>query len=255
MNNPARLATLVACVAALICGFAASAMASVGQITKAQVNADGTEAEIAGSVTWAGCVHQVLLPKEPRKEKPPIGWPEGPEEKIWPSPYCGWIPFATLGPGSTIADCSSVGRQNPEQQGDGVVLVWFGAERRDIGSEEFDLSGVSLDATSQLICLSAVEIAPSRDFACAFYVGFECPPYRMARFPLVFASASLEFLARGSAPPDPSPGGSSAGGSSADERAASPPPRIRRCANRRDKAMSSRASRCKRHRHQKNNGR
>lgn len=244
MSGCARLTALVAYAAAITAIVAPSATASSGEITKELANPEGTEAEIAGSVSWTGCTHTV--PYEHIIHVPPMPGQEGPWLPVYrgyPAPYCGWLPFATVGPGQEESDCLAQGRRDPGSLGQEVALVWSASERRDLGQEDFDVTGVPL-GQGQLVCLSAIEVAPSRDFVCAFYVGFECPPYVMARFPVTFASASIE--TDSNALSDPSPGGPPVGGSSTGGPGPSPTSSVKRCAKRRGHATSSKAKRCKR---------
>lgn len=201
MSRSSRLMVLLACVAAIGAILAPAAAGSSGDITKALSNAEGTEAEIAGSVSWTGCEHSVLR----WEGKPPIvwpipEWPEAPfppEKEIWPPwppPYCGWVPFVTVGPGDEKSDCSAPERENPDSLGEGVTLVWSAAERRDQGNEDFDVKDVPLDQGGRLVCLSVTEIAPVPVF-CYLVIGpgvAPCKPFAMARFYGVLGSALID---------------------------------------------------------------
>lgn len=222
------------------------AKASSGEIARAAANGASTEAEVAGSVAWTGCTHSVPWPVRPPWPGPIVEWSgePGSPEKVWPPPYCAWIPFATLGPGTAASDCSVPGRRYPESLGDGISLIWSGSERRDLGSEDFEVSGVPFRADAgRLVCLSAIEIAPSREFACALYVGFECPPFVMAHFPLSMDSAVVESDAPERPVATPETGGSTP---------SEPPPvsrKARKCPKRAKVAQRPRARHCKRHGH------
>lgn len=249
MSGYARLGALVACVTALgLLGLASSALASTGEITTAVANSEGTEAEIAGSVNWTGCTHSVPWPMKPPRPRPIVEWPGEPEspEKVWPPPYCAWIPFATLGPGTAASDCSVPGRRYPDSLGDGIVLIWSGSERRDLGNEDFEVPGIPLGADSgRLVCLSVIEIAPSRAFACPAYVGFECPPFMMAHFPLSMDSALVEPETPPQRPPPERPVDPPGSGGSTPPASG----KARKCVKRAKGAQRPRARHCKRHGH------
>jgi hypothetical protein len=80
----------------------------------------------------------------------------GPPEYVG---YCGWIPFATVGPGDGPEDCSKPGRYLPDDLGAGVVLVWLGDEHRGRDADGFDVAGVALNGFAEpLLCISVVLI-------------------------------------------------------------------------------------------------
>lgn len=123
------LATVVSVFAcALALTLPAYSLAAGGEFTQAESNAGWTQGSLAGSVTWTGCENAVA---------PPVEGPENPGEggksttPLAPeSPYCGWTPYVTVGPGTGPAECDSAERQlgslGPE-----VGLVW--SERRKAG--------------------------------------------------------------------------------------------------------------------------
>lgn len=134
--------------------------ASSGEITRAEVNPDWTSASIAGvAVRSNDCV---VPPKDPDGPQPP----KEPETTISPDspPWaCGWIPFATIGPGSSSADCSASGRRL-NSIGEDVQLAWVGPELQGPGVAPFDLAALSLarGSAGPLLCLSAVEAVYAR---------------------------------------------------------------------------------------------
>ncbi len=161
--------SLVAAVLTLFALQAAPSLAfdspSSGEITRAQVGPNWTVASIAGSANTtvqAGC--ELPEPPEPPEEEhersPWLG------EEPWLGP-CGWIPYATVGPGTSQADCSSPGRRR-YSLGEDVQLVWAGDEMENPGSITFDLSGIALahGSGAPLLCLSAIQEE---------LVGNECP--------------------------------------------------------------------------------
>lgn len=119
-----------------------------GEITRAVLSPDEVTANLAGSATWNGC------------EPPPLEEPVWPViELYWDTSDCGWIPFATVGPGESSDDCADSDRRRPEDLGSGVVLVWSGSESQTPGVQSFDLTEASVaGATGQLLCLSRLEI-------------------------------------------------------------------------------------------------
>jgi hypothetical protein len=108
---------------------------------------------------------------------------------------CGWIPYATVGPGTSQADCSSAGRRL-DSLGQGVQLVWEGKEIGGPGSAGYDLQDVQLEngPNSPLLCLSAVE-AVAESIMCAAEElpgGATCPPYVVEHVYYQLDSALLE---------------------------------------------------------------
>jgi hypothetical protein len=138
----------------------ASGPSSSGEISRAQVSPDWTMASIAGVASRTNeCVEPPEEPEPP--EGPEPGESSGPTPPIEPeSPpqMCGWIPYATVGPGTSQADCSSAGRRL-DSLGQGVQLVWEGKEIGGPGSAGYDLQDVQLEngPNGPLLCLSAVE--------------------------------------------------------------------------------------------------
>jgi hypothetical protein len=151
--------TIFAMVAMLL---PASAIAAVsGQITRSEATQNWVSASIAGSATQTvGCVED---PEEPGSPPPPSG-------------ACDWVAYATVGPGDSIADCSSPGRRL-ESIGPGVQLVWEGEELKGVGTASFDLANVALayGSAAPLLCLSVVEAV--RETVQCPEGEEECPPY------------------------------------------------------------------------------
>ncbi len=120
-------------VAVILClAFSAvPALASSGEFTRAQANADWTQASIAGSVAMNGC----YAPREPT-----VG-------------FCGMLPYVAVGPGSDPAECNEAERPWPAPNRK-IQVVWEGRERSTAGNAEFDLAGIPLSGgTEQLACL------------------------------------------------------------------------------------------------------
>lgn len=173
----------------------ASGTSSSGEITRAQVSPDWTAASIAGVASRINeCVEPPEEPEPP--EGPEPGEPSGPTPPIEPeSPprMCGWIPYATVGPGSSPADCSSPGRRL-DSLGQNVQLVWEGKEIGDPGSAGYDLQGVQLEngSSSPLLCLSAVEAVAESIMCAELQEGATCPPYVVEHVYYQLDSALLE---------------------------------------------------------------
>jgi len=161
---------LLAVSTALALVIPATAAASVtGDITRTEVDQGWTTAALAG-----------LAVEELDCEEGPEGpvSPEGgtPVQPKTPPSECGWIAYATVGPGTSISDCSSSTRRL-NSIGTGVQVLWEGEEVRGAGLAQFDLSNVDLDygAAAPLLCLSVVE-AVRVQVECQ--EGEEaCPPY------------------------------------------------------------------------------
>ena len=179
---------MVACVVTLaLFSPSGAAASSSGEITRAEVSADWATASFAGSAASSTSCN-------PRGPKPPEGewgfdWgpPILPDSPPW---ECGWIPFATIGPGTSLVDCSAEGRRW-NSIGEGVQLVWSGAERVGGGSASFDLDGVALTYGSQtpLLCLAAVEAVEG--VVCQ---AEGCPEYAILHTLHVLDSAVLEMV-------------------------------------------------------------
>jgi len=178
---------------------AAASGTSSGEITRAEVSPDWTTASISGTA-----VRSNYCPPLP---PPPPPGPEGPEkpgEKLPVPPSsppwrCGWIPFATVGPGSTQADCTGLA-------GEGVQLVWVGSEIKGPGSEGFDLPVTALQhgSAAPLLCLYAVETVYERRVCIP---EIDCSGYGAVHHTHRLDSALLEVvpppLAPSIAPPPP----------------------------------------------------
>jgi hypothetical protein len=167
---------------------------SNGEITRAQVSLDWTVASIAGSANTTVQASECLEPPDPPEEPEEEG--RGPwEELFWPE-TCSWIPYATAGPGTSQADCSSPGRRR-NSLGEDVQLVWSGDEMENPGSISFDLSGIALahGSSAPLLCLSAVEAVLENTAECP-QDGSYCPPnYSVVDYYQQLDSALLEPVA------------------------------------------------------------
>jgi len=232
------------------------AMATSGEITRADADSGLTVASIAGSVERSGC--DELVGRRTERPEPPR-WPgePSPTPPVDPPPHpCRWLPFVTLGPESSA--CSSPDRKSPDALGPGISLVWSGEAVEGDGGAQFDLTGVPLEPGDRLVCLSAIESQPE-PIACVLVVGFYCPPYGVVE---VSSSLDSELLrpAADQLPTATSPGGGedvSAGSALAAQstpRAPSSAPRVehpRRCVRpRRMRARTARGKKCKSRRHQ-----
>lgn len=176
-------------LAALVCSLtpAAASGSSSGEVTRAEVDAEWTSASIAGvAVRTNDCVQGSTGPKPGPGEEPPPP-PKLPNSPPW---ECGWIPYATVGHGSSLEDCSSPSRRW-NSIGAGVQVVWVGPELKASGSAEFDLAEVDLEhgSAAPLLCLSAVE-AVREGVACAPEVS--CPPYAVVHTVYSLGAAKLE---------------------------------------------------------------
>jgi len=183
---------------------ASAASASNGEITRAEATAGWTQASIAGTVEWTGCEHWVewepdeweIWPFEDYGELLEIlEPPEFGEE--FPLQYCGWLPYATVGPGSEPSDCASDDR-DLFKLGAGVDLVWEGEAGTSLQqiffeTTSFDEMEVPLsDPDNRLVCLSMVEAAPEPAFVvCPQVEGVLCPQFVIAEFRHEIASAVL----------------------------------------------------------------
>lgn len=150
-----------------VCGLvilpADDALATSGEITRAEVNAEWTFAGIAGAIEWTeGCHGPELGEAPPGTEPPPV------------SSLCIWTPYATVGPAGPETGCSSADRVLGHL-GDGVQLVWQDDARTGTGSASFDLADVALlaGAAAPLLCLSAVETRYEVVF-CGWLGGWDC---------------------------------------------------------------------------------
>jgi hypothetical protein len=111
----------------------AAAHGASGQITRAIANADWTVGDIAATVSWSGCV-----------------------ERAKPAD-CGWIPYATIGPGASQSDCDSHAHDWPDL-GEGVALAFGGGGFNGPGTFSHESPMVSLRGRpEELLCLFAIE--------------------------------------------------------------------------------------------------
>jgi hypothetical protein len=160
-----RACTRVTCatsVLALLVFPCADALASSGEFTSAQANADWTLGAVAGSASWGDCQH--------------IGG-------------CRLQPFVTVG----TSACSSAERRWPHSN-DHLTLAWSGAEYRSAGSESFDVSDIPLSGEpGQLACLTLLETYEERPY-CQLHPepGIACPQWILqAENPTVLGEAML----------------------------------------------------------------
>lgn len=151
---------------------------ATGQITRAETDAHWVLADLSGAVNQQDfCEEGPEEPEPPEEvESSSATVYEGPLQPV-DSPWeCGWTAYATLGPGSSIADCSTTERRW-SSIGSGVQLVWLGEEVRGQGVTSFDRQDLALEfgANAPLLCLSVVE-AVREQIQCP--EGEEtCPPY------------------------------------------------------------------------------
>lgn len=141
---------------------------STGELTRVQVSANWTHGSLAGTAArLSGCV------------RPPEGGPGSlPPKQPQSAPWeCGWIAYATVGPGSSPGDCASPDRRLAAL-GPGVQLLWSSEELLAPGSAAFDLPDVNLEfgEAAPLLCLSAVE-AVAEGLVCTDDVESDCPAY------------------------------------------------------------------------------
>lgn len=111
----------------------AAAFGSRGEINRALANANWTLGDIAATVSWNGCSGDA-----------------GPSD-------CAWIPYLTIGPGTSRSECDSPKRDLPGL-GEDVALAFGGGGFKDIGTLNYESPMVSLrGAPDQLACLFAIE--------------------------------------------------------------------------------------------------
>lgn len=149
-----RLGAVLAAAAVSALIAAPLASGSTGELTRAVATANWATASVAGWASWDGYeIPGPLLGPEPARGT--IGY----------LPDCSWHPFATIGSGSTSADCTASGRRSPTALAPGVILAWDGLERRwaEAQSEFFEVEDVPLGGTDgQLVCLTAIETGPTK---------------------------------------------------------------------------------------------
>lgn len=187
-------------MAALAFGVPAGATASSsGEITRALVSSDWTTASVAA---FAVRSNECGEPPEgiAGKEPPPGEFPAPDEPTIISTPgaapwRCGWIAFATLGPGASADDCAS-----PERRwgsfGKAVQLIWKGPELKGPGLAQLDLQDATLGggSASPLLCLAAVEAVFQQVQCKEGKFGSSCPPYRIVHSTYQLDSALLEVI-------------------------------------------------------------
>jgi hypothetical protein len=154
----ASLAVATAFLAAVL--MADIALASSGELTRAEVRADGASASIAGAVEWT----------EVCEGEPDQPW----DPESFPSWTCSaWTPYATIGPVSAGGSCSSPGR-DLNAIGAGIEVIWEDEEHWGEGYVGFDLPDVLLPggADAFLLCLSALE--KRTEVHCGWIGGWDC---------------------------------------------------------------------------------
>jgi hypothetical protein len=137
-------------VAVAVLAWAPQASATSGEFSLAVVG-PGPQIGVAGSVSWTGCENVAPVPPSTLPGPEPSEPSEPPD-----SSYCGWIPYATIGP---VGDCSSAERELPSL-GPEVEAIWVGEERTDLGTANFEAADLPLHRSlPQLLCLSVIEVA------------------------------------------------------------------------------------------------
>jgi hypothetical protein len=81
-----------------------------------------------------------------------------------PTSYCGWIPYATIGPGVSKSECAAPDRRW-SSLGEGVTLALWGGETGGAEAVVFDFPGIWLDAQDRLLCLAAVEVTEAGEYS------------------------------------------------------------------------------------------
>jgi hypothetical protein len=188
-QNVGVTAAVVAFLLAVVASFPGIALgSSTGELTRVQVSADWLHGSFAGTATRLNAC--VPPPDEGPGSGPgsPVP-PKQPQSAPW---KCGWIAYATVGPGSSLNDCASAGRRL-STLGPGVQLLWSGEELTAPGSAPFDLTGVSLlyGEAAPLLCLSAVE-SVAEAVNCADDLETDCPPYAIVHRHLQLAAQLLQ---------------------------------------------------------------
>jgi hypothetical protein len=202
------LAAVVAVTFIFGCLPAYAAAESIGEISRAQPSDNWSTVSVAGTASRLnGCIEP---PEGPKPKEPPEGEeseegavdPRPPKQPSGPPWKCGWIAFATVGPGSSISDCASASRRW-DALGQGVQLIWTSGELGGSGSVAFDLGAVALQygPAAPLMCLSAVESVPEGPMCKEGKFG-PCPPYAIVHVQYQLAAALLE---SSSVPPRPKP--------------------------------------------------
>lgn len=193
---------------------AAASGSSSGEITRGEVNPAWTSVSFAGAAIRSnGC--PPVPPKPPPEPLPPVGEEvlfseEGP--KTTPPPpiqpksepwQCGWIAYATLGPGQSQSDCSLSSRRFGSLGGE-VQLVWTSTELKGVGAAAFDLGEVALEhgLAAPLLCLAAVEAVPEGIVCGADRV---CLPYGIVHAYYQLDSAVLKLTPPPETPSRPCP--------------------------------------------------
>lgn len=191
-----KLVTVTILAAAMVFVPARATAAVGGDITRAEVDPNWASGSFAGTVGKSETCQET--PKEPESPERPEE-PESPEEPGLPRqsgsppiqpdtpPWdCGWTAYATVGPGTSIDDCSSAERRWGSI-GAGVQVIWEGEEVTGPGSVSFGLPGLALEygAAAPLLCLSAVESV--REGVMCPEEEESCPP-----FAVVHASRQLD---------------------------------------------------------------
>lgn len=183
----------IAAVLALLLVPSGALASSSGEIARAEASLDWATASIAGEATRSnGCIRPPNEGPDKEKEEPNDKGPAPTPPTS--APYeCGWIPLATIGPGSSPEDCSAPARRLGSI-GAGVQLAWVGSELKGAGSAAFDLPSYVLQhgAAGPLLCLSAVETVFE---ATACIPEIDCSGYGMLHRTYQLDSALLEVIA------------------------------------------------------------
>jgi outer membrane biosynthesis protein TonB len=133
IRGKAMASALSALTAALLAP-AAALGSSDGEITRALANAEWTMGDVAAEVSWEGCAGGA-----------------GPSA-------CAWIPYVTIGPGTSPSECDSSQRDWPDL-GEGIALAFGGGGFKGPGTLTYESTPVPLRAAApgQLVCLFVIE--------------------------------------------------------------------------------------------------
>jgi hypothetical protein len=225
-----RSAVLLAVLGLMAMSAGNAAASTSGEITTAMATPDWLHGDFAGSATWGGCAP--LPPgKGPKPERQTEAIDLGPEAPTGQA--CRWTPYATLGPGSSIEDCSSANR-HLQSLGPDVHLVWKGETKWGAGTSSFEATGLSLDGIpGEVFCLAAVEEVPEETkIPCVppdkpMPIDWHCP-YVIRSYDIPLDARLVEVM------PEPAKPAPEAG--TGQQAAASPPivkPHHRRCRGKR----------------------
>lgn len=173
-------AAVACCLGLALVAAPAAQGASTGAITGAVPSPDWSSVAVDGWVEWGGCEQ----PAPP--EEPPLPGPEGGGEGT-PAPpggsstyYCGWTPYATLGPGADTEECSQASMR-PMAFGGGAVPIWEGGASTAAGRVTFGVDPALAGGSPYLLCLGLVEEGPA-PIGCAAALVSGCTVYGTADF-------------------------------------------------------------------------